>query len=84
MGYGDLLLARRHRRVAWLAGAAADDPALSSFVGALTGIVLVVLVAGRNVPILFGSLSGRGCVIAPFWQALDVETYLGLPFRTYS
>lgn len=52
---------------------------LSSFVGALVGIALIVLARhGRNVPIPFGPYLAAAGVIALFWGKQINQTYLGL------
>jgi leader peptidase (prepilin peptidase) / N-methyltransferase len=52
---------------------------LSSFVGALVGIALIVLARhGRNVPIPFGPYLAAAGVIALFWGKTLNQTYLGL------
>jgi leader peptidase (prepilin peptidase)/N-methyltransferase len=52
---------------------------LSSFVGAIVGIALIVLARhGRNVPIPFGPYLATAGVIALFWGKALNQTYLGL------
>jgi len=52
---------------------------LSSFVGALVGIVLIVLARhGRNVPIPFGPYLAAAGIIALFWGKTLNQAYLGL------
>jgi leader peptidase (prepilin peptidase)/N-methyltransferase len=52
---------------------------LSSFVGAIVGIALIVLARhGRNVPIPFGPYLAAAGVIALFWGKTLNQTYLGL------
>jgi len=52
---------------------------LSSFVGAVVGIVLIVLARrGREVPMPFGPYLAAASVIALFWGDTLVEYYLGL------
>jgi len=52
---------------------------LSSFVGAIVGIGLIVLARrGRNVPIPFGPYLAAAGVIALFWGKALNQTYLGL------
>jgi len=52
---------------------------LSSFVGALVGIILIVLARhGRNVPIPFGPYLAAAGVIALFWGKGLNQAYLGL------
>ncbi len=52
---------------------------MSSFVGALVGIVLIVLARhGRNVPIPFGPYLAAAGIIALFWGKGLNQAYLGL------
>jgi leader peptidase (prepilin peptidase)/N-methyltransferase len=52
---------------------------LSSFVGAIVGIALIVLARhGRNVPIPFGPYLAAAGIIALFWGRALNQTYLGL------
>lgn len=52
---------------------------LSSLVGALVGIALIVLAGrGRNIPIPFGPYLAAAGVIALFWGKALNQTYLGL------
>jgi leader peptidase (prepilin peptidase)/N-methyltransferase len=52
---------------------------LSSFVGAIVGIALIILARrGRNVPIPFGPYLAAAGVIALFWGNTLNRTYLGL------
>lgn len=52
---------------------------LSSFVGAVVGIALIVLARhGRNVPIPFGPYLAAAGLIALFWGEAITERYLGM------
>jgi leader peptidase (prepilin peptidase)/N-methyltransferase len=78
MGYGDFkLLAAIGAWFGWQMLPLAI--LLSSFVGALVGIALIVLARhGRNVPIPFGPYLAAAGVIALFWGKALNQTYLGL------
>ena len=80
MGYGDFkLLAALGAWLGWQ-----TLPAiilLSSLVGALVGIALIVLTRrGRNVPIPFGPYLAAAGLIALFWGQQLTEAYLGLSY----
>lgn len=78
MGYGDFKLLAAIG--AWLGWQLLPLVILlSSFVGALVGIALIVLARqGRNVPIPFGPYLAAAGVIALFWGKALNQTYLGL------
>lgn len=78
MGYGDFkLLAAIGAWVGWQV--LPLTILLSSFVGALVGIALIVFARhGRNVPIPFGPYLAAAGVIALFWGKPLTETYLGM------
>lgn len=78
MGYGDFKLLAAIG--AWLGWQALPlTVLLSSLVGALVGIVLIVLAKrGRNVPIPFGPYLAAAGLIALFWGDTLNRTYLGL------
>ena len=78
MGYGDFKLLAAIG--AWLGWQVLPlTILLSSFVGALTGIALIVVARrGRNVPIPFGPYLAAAGVIALFWGKPLTSTYLGL------
>jgi leader peptidase (prepilin peptidase)/N-methyltransferase len=78
MGYGDFKLLAAIG--AWLGWQMLPLVILlSSVVGALVGIVLIVLARhGRNVPIPFGPYLAAAGVIALFWGQWLNRTYLGL------
>jgi len=80
MGYGDFkLLAALGAWLGWQ-----SLPAiilLSSLVGAIVGICLIVLARqGRNVPIPFGPYLAAAGLIALFWGQALTESYLGLVY----
>lgn len=80
MGYGDFkLLAALGAWLGWQ-----TLPAiilLSSLVGALVGIALIVLTRrGRNVPIPFGPYLAAAGLIALFWGQQLTQAYLGLSY----
>jgi leader peptidase (prepilin peptidase)/N-methyltransferase len=78
MGYGDFKLLAAIG--AWLGWQMLPlTILLSSFVGAIVGIVLIVLARhGRNVPIPFGPYLAAAGVIALFWGKQLNQAYLGL------
>jgi leader peptidase (prepilin peptidase)/N-methyltransferase len=78
MGYGDFKLLAAIG--AWLGWQVLPLTILmSSFVGALVGISLIVLTRhGRNVPIPFGPYLAAAGVIALFWGKPLTKAYLGL------
>jgi leader peptidase (prepilin peptidase) / N-methyltransferase len=78
MGYGDFKLLAAIG--AWLGWQVLPLTILmSSFVGALVGIGLIVLARhGRNVPIPFGPYLAAAGVIALFWGKPLTRAYLGL------
>jgi len=78
MGYGDFKLLAAIG--AWLGWQVLPlTILLSSFVGALVGIALIVLARrGRNVPIPFGPYLAAAGVIALFWGKPLTSAYLGL------
>ena len=78
MGYGDFKLLAAIG--AWLGWQVLPlTILLSSFVGALVGIALIVLARrGRNVPIPFGPYLATAGVIALFWGKSLTAAYLGL------
>jgi len=78
MGYGDFKLLAAIG--AWLGWQVLPlTILLSSFVGALVGIALIVLTKrGRNVPIPFGPYLAVAGVIALFWGKSLTHSYLGL------
>jgi leader peptidase (prepilin peptidase)/N-methyltransferase len=78
MGYGDFKLLAAIG--AWLGWQVLPlTILLSSFVGALVGIALIVLARhGRNVPIPFGPYLAAAGVIALFWGKPLTRAYLGL------
>ncbi|QDX82238.1 prepilin peptidase [Denitratisoma sp. DHT3] len=78
MGYGDFKLLAAIG--AWLGWQMLPlTILLSSFVGALVGILLIVLARhGRNVPIPFGPYLAAAGVIALFWGADLNRAWLGL------
>jgi leader peptidase (prepilin peptidase) / N-methyltransferase len=78
MGYGDFKLLAAIG--AWLGWQMLPLTILmSSFVGALVGIGLIVLARhGRNVPIPFGPYLAAAGVIALFWGKPLTKAYLGL------
>lgn len=78
MGYGDFKLLAAIG--AWLGWQALPlTILLSSFVGAVAGIALIVLARhGRNVPIPFGPYLAAAGVIALFWGKALNQAYLGL------
>ena len=78
MGFGDFKLLAAIG--AWLGWKALPLVILlSSFVGALVGIVLIVLARrGREVPMPFGPYLAAAGVIALFWGPTLVNYYLGL------
>jgi leader peptidase (prepilin peptidase)/N-methyltransferase len=78
MGYGDFKLLAAIG--AWLGWQVLPLTILmSSFVGALVGISLIVLTRhGRNVPIPFGPYLAAAGVIALFWGKPLTRAYLGL------
>ncbi len=78
MGYGDFKLLAAIG--AWLGWQVLPlTILLSSFVGALVGIALIVLARrGRNVPIPFGPYLATAGVIALFWGKSPTAAYLGL------
>lgn len=78
MGYGDFkLLAAIGAWVGWQV--LPLTILLSSFVGALVGIALIVFARhGRNVPIPFGPYLAAAGIIALFWGKQLTETYLGM------
>jgi leader peptidase (prepilin peptidase)/N-methyltransferase len=78
MGYGDFKLLAAIG--AWLGWQVLPLTILmSSLVGALVGIGLIVLTRhGRNVPIPFGPYLAAAGVIALFWGKALTKTYLGL------
>ena len=77
MGYGDFkLLAAIGAWVGWQI--LPLTILLSSFVGALVGIALIVIARqGRNVPIPFGPYLAAAGVIALFWGKPLTQVYLG-------
>ena len=77
MGYGDFkLLAAIGAWVGWQV--LPLTILLSSFVGALVGIALIVIARqGRNVPIPFGPYLAAAGVIALFWGKPLTQIYLG-------
>ena len=77
MGYGDFkLFAAIGAWVGWQVLPLAI--LLSSFVGALVGIALIVIARhGRNVPIPFGPYLAAAGVIALFWGKPLTQAYLG-------
>ncbi|MDX9996259.1 MAG: A24 family peptidase [Rhodocyclaceae bacterium] len=78
MGYGDFkLLAAIGAWLGWQMLPAVI--LLSSFVGAVVGIILIVLARhGRNVPIPFGPYLAAAGLLALFWGKQLNQTYLGL------
>jgi leader peptidase (prepilin peptidase) / N-methyltransferase len=78
MGYGDFkLLAALGAWLGW--GLLPAIILLSSLVGAIIGITLIVVARhGRNVPIPFGPYLAAAGVIALFWGDDLTRTYLGL------
>ncbi len=78
MGYGDFKLLAAIG--AWLGWQVLPlTILLSSFVGALVGIALIVLARrGRNVPIPFGPYLATAGVIALFWGKPLTAAYIGL------
>jgi leader peptidase (prepilin peptidase)/N-methyltransferase len=78
MGYGDFKLLAAIG--AWLGWQVLPlTILLSSLVGAVVGIVLIVLARhGRNVPIPFGPYLAAAGVIALFWGKALNQAYLGL------
>ena len=78
MGYGDFKLLAAIG--AWLGWQMLPlTILLSSFVGAVVGIVLMVLARhGRNVPIPFGPYLAAAGIIALFWGKPLNQAYLGL------
>ena len=78
MGYGDFKLLAAIG--AWLGWQLLPlTILLSSFVGALVGITLIVLARrGRNVPIPFGPYLATAGIIAMFWGKQLNQAYLGL------
>ncbi len=78
MGYGDFKLLAAIG--AWLGWQALPlTILLSSLVGAVVGIVLIVLARhGRNVPIPFGPYLAAAGIIALFWGKELTRAYLGL------
>ena len=77
MGYGDFKLLAAIG--AWLgAGQLLLVILLSSFVGAVIGIAMIVLARhGRNIPIPFGPYLAGGGLIALFWGREIARAYLG-------
>lgn len=77
MGYGDFkLLAAIGAWVGWQM--LPLTILLSSFVGALVGIALIVLTRqGRNIPIPFGPYLATAGIIALFWGKPLTQLYLG-------
>jgi len=77
MGYGDFkLLAAIGAWVGWQM--LPLTILLSSFVGALVGIALIVLTRqGRNIPIPFGPYLATAGIIALFWGKPLTQVYLG-------
>ncbi|WP_430793435.1 prepilin peptidase [Azonexus hydrophilus] len=80
MGYGDFkLLAALGAWLGWQMLPAII--LLSSVVGALAGILLIILARhGRNVPIPFGPYLAAAGLIALFWGKTLTESYLGLVY----
>jgi len=78
MGYGDFKLLAAIG--AWLGWELLPQVILlSSLVGAVVGLVLIVLARhGRNVPIPFGPYLATAGLIALFWGKAINHTYLGL------
>lgn len=78
MGYGDFKLLAAIG--AWLGWQVLPlTILLSSVVGALVGITLIVVARhGRNVPIPFGPYLAAAGIIALFWGKPMTQTYLGL------
>ncbi|HEX8987434.1 MAG TPA: A24 family peptidase [Rhodocyclaceae bacterium] len=78
MGYGDFkLLAAVGAWLGWQALPLAI--LLSSLVGAIVGILLILLARhGRNVPIPFGPYLATAGIIALFWGPALNQAYLGL------
>lgn len=78
MGYGDFKLLAAIG--AWLGWSLLPlTILLSSLVGAVVGITLIVLARhGRNVPIPFGPYLAAAGIIALFWGELLTSRYLGL------
>ena len=78
MGYGDFKLLAAIG--AWLGWQMLPLVILlSSFVGAVVGIALIVLAKqGRNVPIPFGPYLATAGVIAMFWGKPLTRLYLGV------
>ncbi len=78
MGYGDFKLLAAIG--AWLGWQVLPlTILLSSFVGALAGIALIIVARrGRNVPIPFGPYLAAAGVIALFWGKPLTSAYLGL------
>lgn len=76
MGYGDFKLLAAIG--AWLGWKMLPLVILlSSFIGALVGIVLIVLARrGRSVPIPFGPYLAGGGLVALFWGAPILQAYL--------
>lgn len=77
MGYGDFKLLAAIG--AWLgAGQLLLVVLLSSVVGAVSGIAMIVLAKrGRNIPIPFGPYLAGGALIALFWGKEIARAYLG-------
>jgi len=80
MGYGDFkLLAALGAWLGWQSLPAVI--LLSSLVGAIVGICLIVLARhGRNVPIPFGPYLAAAGLIALFWGQTLTESYLGIAY----
>jgi leader peptidase (prepilin peptidase)/N-methyltransferase len=78
MGYGDFKLLAAIG--AWLGWKVLPlTILLSSFVGALVGIALIVVAKrGRNIPIPFGPYLATAGVIALFWGKPLTQAYLGI------
>jgi leader peptidase (prepilin peptidase) / N-methyltransferase len=78
MGYGDFKLLAAIG--AWLGWQVLPlTILLSSFVGALVGIALIVVAKrGRNIPIPFGPYLATAGVIALFWGKPLTQAYLGI------
>ena len=78
MGYGDFKLLAAIG--AWLGWQILPlTILLSSFVGAVVGIALIVLAKhGRNVPIPFGPYLASAGLLALFWGKELTQTYLRL------
>lgn len=79
MGYGDFkLLAALGAWLGWKMLPAII--LLSSLVGAIVGILLIVLAKhGRNVPIPYGPYLAAAGLIALFWGSQISQQYLGMP-----